>query len=260
MDYDPWVTTIGIILGIIGPVLAIVFYYKSLRIKIPTYSVRSLNVVTDSITKVPNLEMQYLGVKVQNLTISNLAFWNDGRETMRNTDIAKTDPLRIEIKSGFEMLDAQIISVINKANQFKINTLQEKTVFKLDFEYVDRNEGVIIQIVHNGKTNDDVQMCGMIKGAGAPKRKEYTPRIEPKPGERLKVGIVFSFFLIFFTALLLPSLFSNNRFNISDATPLILMWILLGGIAIHLLRRNVPVGFELFERDFLKDTDQNEKS
>jgi hypothetical protein len=49
--------------------------------------------IKDFSKKLVNLEVLYSGSKVENLTVSKVALWNDGNETIRQEDIALSDPL-----------------------------------------------------------------------------------------------------------------------------------------------------------------------
>mgnify|MGYP001766436755 CR=1 FL=1 len=78
---------IGVTIGIIGIVIGIFgsyyFYRKSLREKAPCWVIRSNNLVNGFSSKVQNLQVLFKGNQVENLTISKVVFWNNGKETIK---------------------------------------------------------------------------------------------------------------------------------------------------------------------------------
>lgn len=159
-------------LAVFGIIIAVVFYYKGKRLKNPTFSIRSFNLVKDFSKKLANLEVFYSGDKVENLTVSKVAFWNDGNETIRQDDIASSDHLKININDKYVLYDVEVLASTNKANQFNIH--KENNISALiTFEYLDPNDGAVIQVTHSGLLSEDITITGTIKGAGSPTRKHF---------------------------------------------------------------------------------------
>lgn len=150
---------IGTILGIIGIVLAV----KSIKKKEPTYSIKSVNVISDYATKFENLTVAYKDEKVENFTVSKILFFNRGRETITKEDVDTISPLKISSETC-NILDASILQVNKVSNNFKIDLDRENNHIFITFDYLDKNQGVVIQIVHNGLSSDDLLIEGDIKG------------------------------------------------------------------------------------------------
>jgi hypothetical protein len=73
LETNPSLGVASFILAIVGVVLAIFFYIKSKKVKIPCYAVRSLNIVRNLVNKIESLEMLYGGQPINNLTVSKIA-------------------------------------------------------------------------------------------------------------------------------------------------------------------------------------------
>lgn len=172
---NPWLTISSVLVGIVGLILAIGFYLKSRKMKIPCYASRSINVVRDLISKFETLEIRYSGATIENLTITKLAFWNAGQETINNSDIASADPLLVRAKEEYKILDAKVIYARNAPNQFSIALEESQKLLSLSFDYLDREEGAVIQIIHTGTENDHIEVSGTIKGAGKLHRRSGSP-------------------------------------------------------------------------------------
>lgn len=52
-------------------------------------------------------EMRYSGPQIENLTVTKIAFWNAGRDTIDNQDVASAGPF-VHVKEGYKILDVKI--------------------------------------------------------------------------------------------------------------------------------------------------------
>jgi hypothetical protein len=163
MSIDTVLGIIGTILGVIGLITGYIFYRKSLKVKEPYYSIWSNNLIQDNVTSMSGLEVSFKGKKVDNLTVSKILFWNDGSDTIEKGDIVSTDPLRIESK--YRILDAAIIKTNNPSNQVSVLLEKGGSSAKVTFDYLDKNNGALIQIIHTGKSSKDISITGKLKGS-----------------------------------------------------------------------------------------------
>jgi hypothetical protein len=90
--------------------------------------------------------MFYSKQKIKNLTVTKFAFWNAGKETINNTDIAKSQPLKIIIDNNHEILDFEKEYENNPANEFSFSLSDDKKILSINFDYIDKNQGFILQI------------------------------------------------------------------------------------------------------------------
>jgi hypothetical protein len=95
---NPIVTLLGLILGLLGVILACIFYFRGKRDKEPNWAIQTVNLFRDYSGTVGGLEIQYVGEKVRDLSVSKMVFWNHGGLTINSEDLVRTDPLRIETK------------------------------------------------------------------------------------------------------------------------------------------------------------------
>lgn len=166
---ETWIGATGAVLGLAGVILAIVFYLKQRKIKRPLYSRRSVSVFQNLTDQYPELEIKYGGSVVTRLTVARLIFWNGGSETIESSDVAEADPIRVSAKDGVEILTVQSSLLDNEANHIKLQADGNETLIKFDF--IDRGEGVVLNVVHTG-VEGDVFVVGTVKGAGRVRRKK----------------------------------------------------------------------------------------
>lgn len=193
---DP-ILIISIFLSIVALILMIILFRKNYKYKCLRYTLHDNNIVRDLSAKLTGLKVSFKKKYVKNVTVSKIAFWNSGTEVINKIDFADKDPLRIETDKDYEILDVKIIYMTKEANDFeippsyvksKISSLPiETTVIsnkeqRITFDYLGRNEGGIIQIVHNGVDSQVLKILGTIKGAKPPKKLDlvsYSKMKEP---------------------------------------------------------------------------------
>ncbi|RNI30933.1 hypothetical protein EFA69_06480 [Rufibacter immobilis] len=160
---NPWFVLIGGIVGVLGLFLSIYFYFKSKSVKSLSYNTKNFQLVDSKLNKVEGLDVSYKGSKVLNLTVTRFIIWNSGNVTIRRDDIASKDPLRIAIVNEGGFLDYQVVREVNKVNDFTVTPIANGRELLIDFEYLDHNDGIIIQTYHTS-TIPFVRLLGTIKG------------------------------------------------------------------------------------------------
>lgn len=264
---NPILNGLGFLLGIISLVLGYIFYREGLRLKKPFWNIKSNNLIKDFSSTITDLAISYKGEKIENITISRIAFWNGGKETINTTDIARTDHLKVIATAENHLLDTKILSVNNDPSLFSVSLQPDKKSALIDFEYLDYNQGAIIQVIHTGTSSEDINIVGTVKGAKVlkkyltpanrlplPTSKETDEFILKRfsPPTRRKITTMVSFLVIILT--LISSYFLVTTWG-SDS-PYKSLW---GGLAIvfglcallaitlHINRENqLPIGLEVY--------------
>ncbi|MDD5447112.1 MAG: hypothetical protein PHY36_04435 [Methanocellales archaeon] len=267
LEANYWSIIVSAIISIPSLVVAIILYIKSKKVKLPHYSIRSTNIVRDLVSRLQHLQMLYSGQEIENLTATKIAFWNKGRDTINSQDIASADPLIISIKDGYKILDAKIIYTKNTANQFSVIPSDDRSYVKMHFDYLDKDDGAIIQILHTGKSSKDIEFCGKIKGSDKLTRVmpvESLPRYSESVGSYLSKSKRNLAFLAIILGTPLVMIFVSIPFFIIAAVSilfkiavlivviiLLIFWLMAGFMLLfNLLKRRIPKGFEVFEEDF----------
>lgn len=254
---NPLFTLISIVIGIVAIVLAIVFYSRSKKVRKPTYFIKSNNLVTGFSKKLGKLQLLYGRTSVENLTVSRIAFWNDGAETIEASNIVEADPLRIEAGGDCDILDAYIIQENNKANKFKVELANSKLV-KILFDYLDKGEGGVIQLIHTGKGSSEIELKGLVKGAGKPKSSygsnlltKISAKLSAPPKQkkerptqqRRAAGIfclIYSIFMIYVVV---------TEEEIVNRIVEIILVLILFYVSYYMFKRRIPKGLEIVEEE-----------
>jgi len=137
-----------------------------------------------------------------------------GRTTIRKQDVVKPQGIVLKVKDGYKILHAEIIQRNASENNFDTTSSQDKTQATLTFEYIDRNEGVVIQIFHTGLKDEDIEVVGKVMAAGSPQRmfiphpslapQKTRPKYSRKRDQAIGIGMILFPFVISLLIRFLP--------------------------------------------------------
>lgn len=239
------------VFGVVGILVAIIIYFRSKKFRKPVYTTNSNNLFSDISGKIEALRISYGERPISNLTVTKIFFWNSGNETINRSDVASTEPIKISAHEGVDILESKILYQKNEANLFKLVPSEtDRGIVGIDFEYIDHDEGVVIQVPHTGKTGSDIEVVGKVKGAGSPIRKDFPDVTSGKTRRNNMIAGVL--LIILATAVFLFTLTQPVQVvtTTSDSNPadagLVVMGagIAAGLLAINRSRRKIPKGFE----------------
>lgn len=221
----------GAIFFILGLIPAYYFYKKSIWIKEPVYSIKSNNIVSGSISKFENLKVLYKDREIENLTISKILFFNRGNETITSNDLKTINPIKFGSETS-RVLDASLIQVNNHSNNIKVDFNKDTEYIDIDFDYLDHNQGFVVQVIHTGTSSVDLDLEGAIIGVQKPIRldpKEFT-RKENITRDNRVYSVLFSIAIIFWLVVSQTSIFPNQSDN-QTIRLLLVLFGMIGGIA-----------------------------
>lgn len=102
--------------------------------------------------QIKKLDVLYDGNPIADLTSSKFYIWNSGNQVLQKTDIVAARPITIRAKKA-NLLDVMVLRMSDPTNAFQINTVSEQEA-KVDFEYVESGDGVLVQVLHTGNFLD----------------------------------------------------------------------------------------------------------
>ncbi len=202
----------------LGVVLAIVFYVKSKKEKSPYYEVKSTTLIEGLHIRLEGLQLQYKGIPQERICVTKISLWNAGHQTIDKFDIVSNIPFGIFCPPEVKILDVQITSVSTPATACAALAWMhdnEHSFIPLQFDYLDHNDFMIVQIVHNGDEACVFKLEGKIKGV---KQIEYNSGPDTSASITRKLP---------FMGPLLP-LFANRVFMKYIGS---LIYLIVGGVA-----------------------------
>ena len=254
-----WFNITTLFIAILGVICAIVFFIKGKKSKKPTYMVATNNLVRDSFKDIDSVQITYKRENITNLSVSKVTFWNAGKDTIQKFDVPKRFPIKITIKEGYRILDAKIIYQKNIANSIKAHLNSENNEVIISFDYLDFEDGFVLQIFHTADSSDEISVNGTIKTVRKLERRSNTDIVTGfmrKFTHSRNVMNILKFVnswnivvlgvLLMITALLPESILMPSQ-NKTSLTSLRIVFIILGILYTYLgysrVKRGIPKGY-----------------
>jgi hypothetical protein len=159
-----WMGVGGLVLGVVGIAISIVIYAKTREVKRLSYMARTFPLITEEVLSIPNLEGLYEKLPLVRLTGSKMVVWNSGNQLIKKADIARADPLRMLFNGTGDVLEVKIAAQSDAANHFAIvDKLEgEPLTLTLEFDYIAKNQGCVISILHTGNITEHPVIVGTV--------------------------------------------------------------------------------------------------
>ena len=156
---------LGSISSIIGICLAVYFYNLSNEEKEPYFfddEIKTKLVDSENINKAPIKIYRSNGEEiVEDVSSTNFYFWNNGRQPIRKEDIL--DSLVVSLDSTAEILKYELISTSREVCDIDLNQVG-KNKLKIDFKILEKNDGLIGQVIFAGNPKQVLKLNGHIEG------------------------------------------------------------------------------------------------
>ncbi|MBK7380317.1 MAG: hypothetical protein IPJ03_15240 [Ignavibacteriales bacterium] len=163
IDGNTILNVISLFVGLLGILLAVIFFVKSIKKKIPYYEVNSFNIISTKLEKkINDIEIFYKGQKVTSVTVSKIVIWNSGNETIRKSDIPETNKFTIDIEEDYEIYNYEILSITDSDCTLELK--QETEGIVLDFNYLEPNQGFVVKLTHSGNNSNCLSLTGKVIG------------------------------------------------------------------------------------------------
>lgn len=158
----------GLLIGILGIILSFYLYKKGQETKSPrcfykTYkNISKLADENDS-----KIKIFYDQKEVTRVFTTYVWIWNNGKKPINKSDIPSQSNITITLSDDEfspEILDYQIIKTSRDAINFSVSRNSE-TSLKIAFDFLDQDDGAILEIQHKGSGETELVIDGIILGA-----------------------------------------------------------------------------------------------
>jgi hypothetical protein len=166
MSGNPGIATIvGVVGTTSGIVLAVLFYKLSKPRKLLAYATRTFRVVPQGRIKIQGLQITYYGYPVESLSVTRVAVWNAGNESIRRRDLPASDRPVIYGGGGIKIFETAVIETSGVANNVGLTLVDQPIVgFAIGFDFLDPGDGAVFSVVHSGNKLTDIRLNGEIIG------------------------------------------------------------------------------------------------
>jgi len=158
---------IGVAIGVIGILIACIFYRRSRRSKKIYFDSRAFQLISYHTASVPGLNFSYNNKELFDLCAVKVMLWNAGNEVIHSGDFASTDYLKLAIPAG-KIVYAHISYQTRPTNLFTLSKIAGDAEMDIQFDYIGSGEGAIVLLLTTQSEGNPPEMQGTIKGFGTP--------------------------------------------------------------------------------------------
>lgn len=162
--YNPYAWIVLSLCTIFSVIFAIYTWVAGRKIKEISVDKYSNEIVKQGKSHIDKLELKYAGKEIEDLSSIIFYIWNSGNDVINANDMVGENAISILSKNK-QFLEAQILKQSDPSNLFQV-TKFDPTNVSLKFDYLDSGEGVKIQILYTGSSDDFKVEC-KIKGGKA---------------------------------------------------------------------------------------------
>lgn len=143
------------------------FFLLSRKQKRPYWTYRNNYIIGKTGEGISGIRILFSDKEVKQVTASKVFLWNKGRDAIKEQDIPKSDLVRLVFPKKIEILD---IKLLNKSRDSisveleKIDT-EQNHIINCNFNFLDKNDGFVLEILHTGGRDTQIEMAGTILGA-----------------------------------------------------------------------------------------------
>lgn len=204
---NPTVGGLGTVVGVIGILIAIYFYFEQKEFRALTYYLHPAKAIIVKADQASKLTATYDNNPVKtDISVAQIAIWNQGKLSIRNNNILK--PVVIYMAEKKPILEASIRKLSRDVINLQLRTEEaQKGRISLSWQILEQNDGGIIQLIYAGGPDVDIRIDGVIEGQKEIKRIEFFKKIQPADEqyrssiqERKSMAFIFMGFGLFFLA------------------------------------------------------------
>jgi hypothetical protein len=163
-----WIAISGWLIGAVSLIIAIIttiLYLKDRKTKKPRWSVQTVPIIQGSVTQIPGLEVLYNGMKATDFSRTNVRFWNDGNDPIRQLDIAPNNPLHVVYPPKVVVYNVSGLEPTSSGTRTELKHWVEDHRIDFSFDYLEKGEAVELSIYHGTAKSRDFELKGIIIGA-----------------------------------------------------------------------------------------------
>jgi hypothetical protein len=154
---------LGIVIGVVGVILAVYFFYASREVAELCVAVSSEKNIIFRKGENSKLKILYEGRKINSdITSTQVFLWNNGKKSIRPSNILR--PVFLFIPNG-EILDAILIKESRPIINTKLNTKSlSNGILTLSWDILEKSDGCKVQLIYTGGPDVPIRVGGVVEG------------------------------------------------------------------------------------------------
>jgi hypothetical protein len=102
--------------------------------------------------------------RIDNLYVTRVAIWNQGRGPLRRSDMTTKQPLSIIFPESDEILDCRVLSETSSSVDGVAEPDQSSRTVTLSADMLNQDEGFVVQVLHSSKELKGARVAGRVAG------------------------------------------------------------------------------------------------
>jgi hypothetical protein len=160
---------VGLFVGVAGIVAGIItgyYFYLKTRERIdPRYVLQHEPLVGSSSGAMTEVSVLFRGTKVTNLNRCILAIWNRGTRVITRNAVPEQDKVKVQLPENAMALGTGVAWSTRSAINLSAHIDETKSAVTVDFDFLDKNDGGLIEILYQGDPKASPVLTGSIMGA-----------------------------------------------------------------------------------------------
>lgn len=181
-------------ISIISILISVIVYFLSINKSTPLYLMKNKVLIPKEFSLLKELSIKYGNKEIKSITSTKVAIWNKGRKSLERSDMSTIERLKIEPRENVRILDYQLITESSKVNNVKFS-LKEGVLY-IDFEYFNKKQGIVINVIHTGVQEDSLKVKGEFKNTGIIRNGKRYEKWLPKNDNKKEYILIFSLLFI----------------------------------------------------------------
>jgi len=166
---NPYLAFLSFLLAVVGIIIAVYFYNLSKEERELKYYLDPVRTIIYRNTQVSDIEIYVNKVKRNiDMTAVQIALWNSGEKSIKSENILEN--IIIKSEPEVEIVDV-LLKKVSRPNIVKMSYLKDDFndgKIKLNWLIMEKNDGVLLQIIYFGDENVNFLVIGTIEGQGPP--------------------------------------------------------------------------------------------
>ena len=167
MEIRDIVNYAGFVVGVLGIILSIYLFKKGLEKKDPRCYYKTLrNISKLSDDNDSKIRIFYGQDEVTRIFTTRVWIWNNGKKPINRADIPQQSRIKINLRDNEfnpKILDYEIIKTSRSEINFSVSRSGDVSL-TIDFDFLDQNDGAVLEIQHTGSRETELVIEGVILG------------------------------------------------------------------------------------------------
>lgn len=159
----------GLVLGVVGILIGLLtsyyFYLKSRERIDPRYFLQHKPLLGSSSGAMDEVSLLFKGEEITNLNCCVLVIWNRGFRTLPKSAVVDSDRVRVCLPEKSKALGVGVAKSSRPAIGLTASIDESRAAVIVDFDFLDKDDGGVIEILYQGDPDLKPTLAGSIRGA-----------------------------------------------------------------------------------------------